>query len=65
VAEGGDLVLNRDLAWQTNVGGSGVDLSGVAPPAYLHTPAGDISVDQEPQGRVLGTHTYVLKPQGI
>jgi pimeloyl-ACP methyl ester carboxylesterase len=63
-ARSGAVVLDRDFAWQQQqVPGVGTaNFSGVAPPAYLNTPAGSISGDQEQAGRVLGSHTFVLTP---
>lgn len=65
VAEGGQLILNRDFSYeQLNAPDAGtVDVSGVEPPAYVDTPAGDVSGDREPEGRTLGGHQYVLTPQ--
>jgi hypothetical protein len=65
VAQGGQLILDRDFTYeQVNAPDVGtVDVSGVEAPAYVDTPAGDVSGDQEPEGRTLGGHQYVLTPQ--
>jgi len=64
-AENGAVVLKRDFSWQQEqvpeVGT--VDFSGVEPPAYIDTPAGDVSGYQEPEGQELGGHQYVLTPE--
>jgi hypothetical protein len=64
VAEHGEVILERDFASVTeDVPAVGtVDVSGVEPPAYLNTPVGEISGDQEQVGRVIASHDYVLTP---
>jgi pimeloyl-ACP methyl ester carboxylesterase len=66
-AADGAVVLDRDFSWQQeSVPDAGmVDFSGVEPPAYIDTPAGDVSGDQEPEGRVIAAHDYVLTPQPV
>jgi pimeloyl-ACP methyl ester carboxylesterase len=64
VAEDGELVLDRDFSsYVENVPAVGtIDVSGVELPAYVDTPAGDFSVDQEQAGRVIAAHDYLLTP---